>query len=65
MMYKLDSVWVVVLSTKKEVIDLRAFTNYELAKSYHDSIKEIPNNSILNIEEVIINSSKKYKQLNF
>ena len=64
-MYKLESVWVVVLSTKNEVVDLRAFTNYELAKNYHDSIKEIPNNSILNIEEVIINSSKKYKQVIF
>jgi hypothetical protein len=64
-MYKLESVWVVVLSTKNEIIDLRAFTNYELAKNYHDSIKEIPNNSILNIEEVIINSSKKYKQVIF
>jgi hypothetical protein len=64
-MYKLESVWVVVLSTKNEVIDLRAFTNYELAKNYHDSIKEIPDNSILNIEEVIINSSKKYKQIIF
>lgn len=64
-MYKLESVWVVVLSTKNEIIDLRAFTNYELAKNYHDSIKEIPHNSILNIEEVIINSSKKYKQVIF
>ncbi len=64
-MYKLESVWVVVLSTKNEVIDLRAFTNYELAKKHHDSIKEIPNNSNLNLEEVIINSSKKYKQVIF
>lgn len=64
-MYKLISVWVVVLSTKEEIVDLRAFTNYELAREYHDNIKNIPPDSILKLEELIINDSKKYKQVIF
>ena len=64
-MYKVEAVWVVILTTKNEIIDLRAFTNYDLAKAYHDSIKELPKNSMLSLEEVPINSSKKYKQVIF
>jgi hypothetical protein len=65
-MYKLESVWVVILSEKNETVDVRAFTNHDLAKEYFlKLVDNVPTSSMLLLEEVPINSSKKYKPIIF
>jgi hypothetical protein len=65
-MYKLESVWVVIVSEKNNIIDIRAFTNYDLANQYFFKLlNTVPKNSWLQMEEIIINSSKKYRCQNF